>query len=40
MGSLKDFGIEFEILDLLEDGTVDFDGLQKKLKQENYKAVC
>ena len=39
MGSLKDFGIEFEILDLLEDGTVDFDGLQKKLKQENYKAV-
>lgn len=39
MGSLKDFGIEFEILDLLEDGTVDFDGLQKKLKEENYKAV-
>lgn len=39
MGSLKDFGIEFEILDLLKDGTVDFDGLQKKLKQENYKAV-
>ncbi len=39
MGSLKDFGIEFEILDLLEDGTVDFDGLQENLKQENYKAV-
>ena len=39
MGSLKDFGIEFEIIDLLEDGTVDFDGLQKKLKEENYKAV-
>lgn len=39
MGSLKDFGIEFEILDLLEDGTVDFDGLQEKLKKENYKAV-
>lgn len=39
MGSLKEFGIEFEILDLLEDGTVDFDGLQEKLKQENYKAV-
>ena len=39
MGSLKDFGIEFEILDLLEDGTVDFDGLQVKLKQEDYKAV-
>lgn len=39
MGSLKDFGIEFEVLDLIEDGTVDFDGLQKKLKEENYKAV-
>ncbi|MBO7178805.1 MAG: methionine gamma-lyase family protein [Clostridia bacterium] len=39
MGSLKDFGIEFEILDLLEDDTVDFEGLQEKLKKENYKAV-
>ncbi len=39
MGSLKDFGISFEILDLLPDGTVDFDDLQEKLKQENYKAV-
>jgi len=39
MGSLKDFGIEFEILDLLEDGTVDFGGLEEKLKSENYKAV-
>ena len=39
MGSLKDFGIEFEILDLLEDGTVDFNGLKEKLKNGNYKAV-
>lgn len=39
MGSLKDFGIEFEVLDLLEDGTVDFGGLEEKLKAENYKAV-
>ena len=39
MGSLKDFGIEFEILDLLENGTVDFGGLEEKLKSENYKAV-
>ena len=39
MGSLKDFGIEFEILDLLEDGTVDFNGLKEKLKSGNYKAV-
>ena len=33
MGSLKDFGIEFEILDLLPDGTVDFDGLRDKLSK-------
>lgn len=39
MGSLKDFGIEFEILDLLPDGTVDFNGLQEKLKNKSYKAV-
>lgn len=39
MGSLKDYGIEFEILDLLSDGTVDFDGLKNKLQAENYKAV-
>ncbi len=39
MGSLKDFGVEFDILDLLPDGTVDFVGLQEKLKKENYKAV-
>lgn len=39
MGSLKDFGVSFEILDLLEDGTVDFASLQEKLKKENYKAV-
>ena len=39
MGSLKDFGVEFEILDLLEDGTVDYAGLEEKLQKENYKAV-
>ena len=39
MGSLKDFGIEFEILDLLPDGTVDFNGLEEKLIKGNYKAV-
>ncbi len=39
MGSLKDYGIEFEILDLLPDGTVDFNKLEEKLKSENYKAV-
>ncbi len=39
MGSLKDFGVSFEVLDLLEDGTVDFVSLQEKLKKESYKAV-
>lgn len=39
MGSLKDYGIEFEILDLLPDGTVDFNKLEEKLKSEKYKAV-
>lgn len=39
MGSLKDYGTEFEILDLLPDGTVDFNKLEEKLKTENYKAV-
>lgn len=39
MGSLKDFGISFEILDLLSDGTVDIDGLKQKLKTNKYRAV-
>ena len=39
MGSLKDFGIGFEIIELKEDGTVDLDELQKKLKGKEYKAV-
>lgn len=39
MGSLKDFGIEFEILDLKPDGTVDCDALKEKLKGGSYKAV-
>ncbi len=39
MGSLKDFGVEFEILHLLPDETVDYDGLAEKLSENNYKAV-
>lgn len=39
MGSLKDFGIDFEVLDLLPDGTVDFEKLKEQLTKENYKAV-
>ena len=39
MGSLKDFGIGFEIIELKEDGTVDLNELQKKLKEKEYKTV-
>lgn len=39
MGSLKEFGIEFEILPLLSDGTVDYVMLEKKLREGEYKAV-
>lgn len=39
MGSLKDFGINFEILDLKEDGTVDLDALEQKLSEKEYRAV-
>ena len=39
MGSLKDFGIGFEIIELRDDGTVDLNELQKKLKEKEYKAV-
>ncbi len=38
-GSLADYGIEFDILDLKADGTVDLDGLNEKIKTGNYKAV-
>ncbi len=39
MGSLKDFGIGFEIVELKEDGTVDLDELKNKLNEKKYKAV-
>ncbi|MBQ7115185.1 MAG: methionine gamma-lyase family protein [Clostridia bacterium] len=39
MGSLKDFGIGFEIVDLKEDGTTDLDELKKRLNEKEYKAV-
>lgn len=37
-GSLKDFGITYEQVDLNEDGTVDLDGIETKL-DESYKMV-
>lgn len=39
MGSLKDFGVSFDIVDLLQDGTVDYEGFEKQLSSQEYKAV-
>lgn len=39
MGSLKDFDIEFEWVDLKKDGTVDYEKFTERLKAEKYKAV-
>lgn len=38
-GSLADYGIQFDILDLKADGTVNLVELENKLKNDNYKAV-
>ncbi len=38
-GSLKDFGIEYDQVDLLADGGVDLAGIEKKLRQNKYKMV-
>ena len=39
MGSLKDFGIDFEIVELKADGTVDLEAIKEKLLEKEYKAV-
>lgn len=39
MGSLKDFGIGFEIVELKDDGTVNLDELKNKLNEKEYKVV-
>lgn len=39
MGSLKDFGIGFEIVELNEDGTVNLVELKSRLNEKEYKAV-
>ena len=38
-GSLKDFGIKFEMLDLKADGTVDYDSVEKRLVCEKPKMI-
>ncbi len=39
MGSLKDFGVTFDIVELLPDGTPDYKGIEKALKEKEYKAA-
>lgn len=34
MGSLKDFGVIYKQVDLLSDGTVDYEGIEKALKEK------
>ena len=36
-GSLADFGVEYAQVDLLPDGTPDFDGIRNALKADKYK---
>ncbi len=38
-GSLKDFGIKFEMLDLKTDGTVDYDSVEKRIDCEKPKMI-
>lgn len=38
-GSMKDFGINFEMVDLKEDGTVDYEAIEKRLEQDKPKMV-
>ncbi len=39
MGSLKDFGVNFEIVNLLSDGAIDYEGIENKINEKEYKAV-
>ncbi len=38
-GSLKEFGVGYDEVPLLEDGTVDFDGIEQKLSSGTFKIV-
>ncbi len=38
-GSLADFGVQYEQVELLEDGTVDYDEIEKRVAQDEYKMV-
>lgn len=39
MGSLKDFGVTFDIVELLPDGTPDYQGIKEALSKKTYKAA-
>ncbi len=39
MGSLKDFGVTFDIVELLPDGTPDYKGIEDALSKKSYKAA-
>ncbi len=39
MGSLKDFGVTFNIVGLKNDGTPDYESIENELKKDTYKAV-
>ena len=34
-GSLRDFGVSYDQVDLLPDGTPDYDGIKKRSKEQN-----
>ena len=36
-GSLKDFGINFEMVDLKADGTVDYEAVEQRIREEKPK---
>lgn len=38
-GSLKDFGINFEMVDLKADGTVDYEAVEQRIREEKPKMV-
>lgn len=38
-GSLKDFGVNYEQLDLTQDGRIDLEAVKKKLSEKKYKMV-
>ena len=38
-GSLKDFGINFEMVDLKADGTVDYEAVEQKIREIKPKMV-